>query len=351
MRADAPRPVDGDPVTSRAPRATPTTPRSRPVGAATRGTLLLNPRSGGGKVGRHDLETEAARRGITPVVMRPGDDLRVLAERAVLAGADVLGVAGGDGSQAPVADIAQRHGVALVCVPAGTRNHFAHDLGVDRADVVAALDAFGAAIERRVDLAAVGDRVFVNNASLGLYAAVVQSQSYRHAKIGTALRMLVRLRGPGTAAFDLRLERPDGVGERGAELVVVSNNAYRFDTLTGLGTRPRLDGHVLGIVTLTLQRHRDVLTLLAATARGTVDRFAGFREWTAPDLVVESDSPLVDVGLDGEAQRLEPPLVFRSLPGALRVRIPPQQASPVSPSVAAPGAAGSAEHRHDLRPS
>ena len=65
----------------------------------------------------------------------------------------------------------------MVCVPAGTRNHFALDLGLNREDVTGAVDAFAEALERRVDLATVNDRVFVNNCSLGLYAKIVQSPS------------------------------------------------------------------------------------------------------------------------------------------------------------------------------
>jgi hypothetical protein len=122
------------------------------MGPAVRPVLLMNPRSGGGKVERFHLVAEARRRGIEPVVLGPGDDLLRLAERAVAGGPDVLGMAGGDGSQALVAGVATAHDVAFVCVPAGTRNHLAMDLGLDRDDVVAALDAFGAAVERRIDL-------------------------------------------------------------------------------------------------------------------------------------------------------------------------------------------------------
>ena len=112
----------------------------------------MNPRSGGGKVERFHLVQEARRRGIEPVVLGPGDDLRRLAEQAV-AGAAPTCSAGGDGSQALVAGVAAAHDVAFVCVPAGTRNHLAMDLGLDRDDVVGALEAFGAAVERRIDLA------------------------------------------------------------------------------------------------------------------------------------------------------------------------------------------------------
>jgi diacylglycerol kinase family enzyme len=88
-------------------------------------------------------------------------------------------MAGGDGSQALVAAVAAERDIPFVCVPAGTRNHFVLDLGLDRKDVVGALDAYTDGVERRIDLARVGDRVFVNNVSLGVYAAIVQSDDYR----------------------------------------------------------------------------------------------------------------------------------------------------------------------------
>ena len=178
------------------------------VGPAIRPVLLMNPRSGGGKVERFHLVQEARRRGIEPVVLGPGDDLRRLAEQAVARGADVLGMAGGDGSQALVAGVAAAHDVAFVCVPAGTRNHLAMDLGLDRDDVVAALDAFGAAVERRIDLGLVDDQVFVNNATMGLYAKIVQSPAYRDHKVDTALELLPTMLGPRRRPVRPALRRP-----------------------------------------------------------------------------------------------------------------------------------------------
>ena len=145
------------------------------VGRAAYPVLIMNPKSGGGKAEQFHLADECRKRGIEPVVLKPGDDLLQLAEDAIAGGADVIGMAGGDGSQALVASVAARHGVPHVCVPAGTRNHFALDLGLDRSDVVGALDAFTDGVERRIDLAVVNGRTFVNNASLGLYAEIVQS--------------------------------------------------------------------------------------------------------------------------------------------------------------------------------
>jgi diacylglycerol kinase family enzyme len=147
----------------------------RPVPPAGDAVLLINPRSGGGKAERVGLARECTARGIEPVLLRPGQDVVALAEAAVAGGAEVIGMAGGDGSLALVAGVAARNAVPMVVVPAGTRNHLAMDLGLDRDDVTGALDAYGAAVERAVDLGDVNGRAFVNNVSLGLYAQIIRS--------------------------------------------------------------------------------------------------------------------------------------------------------------------------------
>jgi diacylglycerol kinase family enzyme len=149
--------------------------------------LFYNPLSGGGKAERFHLVAEADRRRIATVELTRGEDLEQLVREAITGGADGLAMAGGDGSQAVVAMIAAELDLPYACIPAGTRNHFALDLGVDRDDVVGALDAFVDGGERRVDLAEVNGRVFVNNVSLGLYADAVQRPGYRAAKLQTLL--------------------------------------------------------------------------------------------------------------------------------------------------------------------
>ena len=304
------------------------------VGPTVRPVLLMNPRSGGGKVERFHLVEEARRRGIEPVVLGPGDDLLELAERAVAGGADVLGMAGGDGSQALVAGVAAAHDVAFVCVPAGTRNHLAMDLGLDRDDVVAALDAFGAAVERRIDLGLVGERVFVNNATMGLYAKIVQSPAYRDHKVDTALELLPGLLGPHAAPFDLRFVGPEGTEHQSAHLILVSNNRYELSHPEGFGSRRRLDAGILGIVAARLQSPGEAAGLAQLQASGPTRRPADWLEWTDTSFQVRSGQP-VEVGVDGEAMVLDPPIRFRIAPGALRVRIPPQ-APGYSPAAAVP---------------
>jgi hypothetical protein len=205
---------------------------------------------------------------------------------------------------------AQLPQVPYACVPAGTRNHFALDLGVDRDDVVGALDAFVDGGERRVDLAEVNGRVFVNNVSLGLYADAVQRKGYRDAKLRTLLDTVPDMLGPDGTGLDLRWTGPGGHEHSSGAAILVSNNRYRLGHAVGSGTRPRIDDGRLGITIAG-----------APTGRGGGHLpQRPWREWTAPVFEVDAHHP-VPAGIDGEAAELEPPLRFHIRPGVLRVRI------------------------------
>ena len=295
--------------------------RRQAVTAARHPVLIMNPKSGGGKAERFRLAQECHRRGIDPVVLGPGDDLLRLAEDAVAQGADCLGMAGGDGSQALVAAVAARSGIPFVCVPAGTRNHFALDLGLDRDDVVGALDAFAAGTERRIDLASVNGRTFVNNASLGLYASITEQSQYRDAKLRTAAAVLPDLLGPDAEPLGLSFTGPDGTSYPSAQMILVSNNPYQLAHAGGRGTRKRIDGGVLGVVTARIAGAADAAQFAALQAAGQTRRFPGWLEWSTPRFEIRSAGP-VQLGVDGETLAMDSPLLFRSEPGALTVRLP-----------------------------
>ena len=197
-----------------------------------------------------------------------------------------------------------------------------------------ALDAFGQAVERRIDLGLVGDRVFVNNATAGLYAKIVQSPAYRAHKVGTALGLLPAMLGPDATPFDLRFTGPDGTRHASAHLILVSNDRYRLGSGEGFGSRRHIDGGTLGIVAATFQSSAEIARLLESGASGRNWRPPGWVEWTDTSFEIDSDQS-VEVGLDGEALVLDPPVRFRTLPGALRVRIP-LGAPGYSPAAAAP---------------
>jgi diacylglycerol kinase family enzyme len=288
-----------------------------------RPVLFVNPWSGGGKAAKVGLAAEASSRGIRTVELRRGDDLEQLVRDAVAAGADGLAAAGGDGTQAIVATAAAEHGLPYACIPAGTRNHFALDLGVDRDDVVGALDAFVDGGEHIVDLGEVNGRVFVNNVSMGLYAEAVQSEGYRDAKIRTLLDTAPTVLGPAGSELDLRWSSPDGVAHASAATILVSNNPYRLGRAVGSGTRPRIDTGQLGVAVVP-----------ARGEEGTAGPSSLLRQWSTQAFQIDSAQP-VPLGIDGEAVVLDPPVRFRIRPRALRVRIAPQHPG-ASPSAMQP---------------
>ena len=275
--------------------------------------LFINPASGGGKAVRAELAKHARERGIAVSVVGPDRTLTALVREAVEGGADALGVAGGDGSLALVAAAAQQHDLPLVCVPAGTRNHFALDLGVDRHDLVGALEAFTDGVERLIDMGSVNGRLFLNNVSLGIYGEAVRQPAYRGAKGRTLFETAREVLGPSAPAPELSLADDQEREHRNPAVVLVSNNRYALDRPLAQGTRPKLDSGCLGVIVLDAPGTRTPA-----------------RAWTATSLKVDGPAP-VHAGIDGEAVDLSPPLDFEVLPSALRVRISSRHPG-VSPS-------------------
>jgi diacylglycerol kinase family enzyme len=278
--------------------------------------LIMNPRSGGGKVTKFGLKGKAEALGAEVALLEgPGPvDVGELARTAVADGADLLGVAGGDGTQALVAGIAAEHDVPLLVISAGTRNHFALDLGLDREDPSRCLDALTDGVELRIDLGVIGGRPFVNNASFGAYAAIVQSPAYRDDKRRTTTEMLPDLlvgqSGPRLVA------RAENVTVEGPQAVLVSNNVYGTDDIAGLGRRARLDRGTLGMLAVTVQSAAQAAGLL----RGRNSR--GLTRLTGREVVIDANAPQIPVGVDGEALVLDTPVRCVVQPAALRVRVP-----------------------------
>ncbi len=278
--------------------------------------LIMNPRSGGGKVGRFGLREKAEALGARVLLLEgPGEvDVTELARKAAAEGADLLGVAGGDGTQALVADVAASLGIPFLVVPAGTRNHFALDLGLDRADPAKALDALRDGVLLRVDLGRAGPHPFVNNVSFGAYAEVVQSPSYRDDKTRTTLELLPDLLVGHQGA---RLAATAGdTALSGSQALLVSNNPYGTGDIAGLGRRARMDGGELGVVGVKVSGAVQAAGLL----RGR--RAAGLTRVTAREVVVDADRERIPVGVDGEALLLSVPVRCEARPGALSVLVP-----------------------------
>ncbi|MFI1505467.1 diacylglycerol/lipid kinase family protein [Streptomyces sp. NPDC020597] len=288
-----------------------TPPPRRPV-------LIMNVRSGGGKVVKHDLAARAEALGARVILLGVDDgyvDPAAEARRAVAEGADLLGVAGGDGTQALVAGVAAELDVPFLVVAAGTRNHFAMDLGLDRTDPVRSLDALTSGVELRVDLGDVSGRPFVNTVSFGAYAEIVQSPDYRDAKAATALDHLPELL-QGASGPVLHV-RTDDTAVHAPQALLVSNNAYaRADPLGG-GRRPRLDSGLLGVIGLRVEGAAQAAELALLG-----ERAGSITSVTSKRVVVEADRERIAVAVDGEALELDIPVVCTVRPAALRVRVP-----------------------------
>ncbi|MFG2790289.1 diacylglycerol/lipid kinase family protein [Streptomyces sp. NPDC048419] len=294
----------------------PAVPAEGPAPRVERAVLIMNPRSGGGKVERFGLRAKAESLGARVLLLAgPGEtDVSELARRAAAEGADLLGVAGGDGTQALVADVAAGLDLPLLVIPAGTRNHFALDLGLDREDPSKALEALRDGVELRVDLGRAGGRPFVNNVSFGAYAEVVRSSAYRDGKTRTTLELLPDLLlGEKGATLTARA---GGTLFTSPQALLVSNNPYGTGDIAGLGRRARLDGGVLGAVGVVVNSAAQAAGLL----RGR--HAAGLTQATAAEVVVDADRPSIPAGIDGEALVLPVPVHCVVRPHALRVLVP-----------------------------
>lgn len=288
----------------------------RPASESRHPFLIMNPRSGGGKVNRFALREKAEALGAEVLLLEgPAEiDVAEAARKAAAAGADLLGVAGGDGTQALVADVAASLGLPFLVIPAGTRNHFALDLGLDRDDPSKALDALCDGVELHVDLGRAAGRPFVNNVSFGAYAEVVQSPAYRDGKTRTTLELLPDLLLGHEGA---RLTARAGAHTFSApQALLVSNNPYGTSDVAGLGRRARLDSGELGCVGVNITSAARAAALVAGR------RSSGMTRTTATDVVVEADREWIPVGVDGEALRLRVPVHIEIRPLALRVLVP-----------------------------
>jgi diacylglycerol kinase family enzyme len=297
--------------------------RDRGRGLTARPFLLVNPRAGDRAPTADDLIAAARKREIEARALGPDEDAASLARDAAERGASSLGVAGGDGSLAPVAAVALEAQIPFVPVPFGTRNHFSRDVGLDRDDPIAALDAFGG-VERRVDVGLVQGRLFLNNVSLGLYASLVHDPDHetKNRLVATA-RLVPAAFGRARQPLELVFEANGKRDERRALVCLVANNGYELaGGLAALGGRPKLDEGRLYAYVIEASKRRTLLALLGRAAAGRLERARGWTEWAAPSFRIEARRPRVHAAIDGEPAVLEPPIELEIRPRALRILLP-----------------------------
>ena len=284
------------------------------AGRVDRPVLIVNRWSGGGKAEALGLADAAQRAGIEVVVLERGDDLAELARQAADRGADALGMAGGDGSLGVVASVAVERGLPFFCVPVGTRNHFALDMGLDRDNPLDALRALSGGEQITIDYGLVGGRVFLNNVSLGIYPKAVRKEGYRDEKVKSFLDALTAGAGSGDERPDLCFETPDGQAFETTPLMMISNNEYVLTGPPDFARRRRLDGGLLGVA---------VMTGVPRDATETLDLRRGDLEtWTTDSYFVNARGGVVEAGVDGESIDFPAPVEFEIRPAGLRVLLP-----------------------------
>ncbi len=276
--------------------------------------LIINSWSGDGKAEKFALADEARKANVRPIMLERGDDLVRLAHDAVSAGADAIGMAGGDGSLGLVAGVAVERDVPFFCVPIGTRNHFALDLGLDRDNPLTALDALRDGDEILIDFGVANGRPFLNNVSFGFYAQAVHREEYRAEKAAILADAITRAASDVNEQAALRYVTPDGRTHERAPLLLVSNNVYKFSGHPDYGRRLRLDSGKLGIGALTNLPEGDITKM-------SLDQLLGLQQWEATSFGIESEEEIL-AGLDGEALEFESPLTISMHPKGLRVLVP-----------------------------
>ncbi|MFL5767863.1 MAG: diacylglycerol/lipid kinase family protein [Actinomycetota bacterium] len=294
-----------------------------------RAFFLMNPWSGGGKVEKFKLDELARSKGAEVVILEKGMDVPSVLRDAAARGADLLGAAGGDGTQALVAEVAAERDLPMIVIPAGTRNHFALDLGLDRDDPRKALEALGPdGVELRIDLGRIGDRPFVNNVSLGAYAEIISDPKYRDAKLATVLAALPEVAG-SEASSGLRVQTPRGEDIQDPNLIQVGNNPYDHGSLKNANRRPRLDTGELGVDVVRFSGARELRELMRDLESGR-NRVGALHRWSAQALTVTGRDGEVAAGVDGEYVTFPSPLEIASRPGVLRIRVPSKREPPLT---------------------
>lgn len=289
--------------------------------------VILN--RGGGSAGadaRNRVAKALAAQSVEASILEvEGQDCADEAARAASEGARAIIAAGGDGTMSTVAGALAGSDTPMALLPLGTFNHFARDLGIPT-DLDQAAGVIAAARVRQIDCAELNGRIFINNSAVGLYPLMVLDREMQQESLGrskrlatavAALRTLIRFHHQ-RLTLTVNEERKASIQ---TPLLFVGNNDYSIE-LPKAGRRDRLDQGRLSVFIL---RKKGRLGLIAASLRA----LAGRPRWddmlaldSVTRLRVESRKSLLKVAVDGETERIAPPLDYRIRPQALRVIAP-----------------------------
>lgn len=284
--------------------------------------LLINPKSGNGRAIKAHIPEAAEAMGIKIHILEKGQDIEKLAEAAIKDGADVLGISGGDGTIGAVAKVAIKHDLPVVVLPGGTRCHFARDLGLDPKKINDAMAGFNG-VERRIDVGTINGRIFLNNASFGLYADIVDNPDYRDNKVAVSRNVMQEHIAGKKKPYSLRIKQ-NGKDFSSAVIVQVCVGRYNSVKLMDLGQREELDTGILQVSLIS--KLDDAMLRNIIKTVGLVQlknhKIKNFYQWDTKTLKVGSKNSSVVVGVDGEREKYKTPVTIKNLPKSLRLYVP-----------------------------
>ena len=291
-------------------------------------TVLIN--GGGGaasrdpQIGEHVAEAFRSAGLEADVRLVSGEECVERCRAVAKHGDDLVVVGGGDGTISSAAAPLVGSETMLGILPLGTLNHFARDLGIpDKLEEAAKLIA--SKKDRRVDVAEMNGRIFINNSAIGLYPLMVRDREVQQERLGrskklamivASVRTLVRF---GHQRLTLTVNDRKAVVD--TPLLFVGNNDYRVD----LGAPGKRESVQDGRLSVFVMRKKTRAGFVAASVR------ALFNRARKDDMVqlehvqrlrVESRRGTLAVSLDGEVVREAPPLDYRIRKKALRVIAP-----------------------------
>jgi diacylglycerol kinase family enzyme len=293
-----------------------------------RAVVIMNAASGVGDrpvEERDHIGAALAAAGIQATIEQvPGDRLTEAARAAAAGGAEAVVMAGGDGTMSAGASALAGGDCPMGVLPLGTLNHFARDLGIPQ-DLEGALAVVAAGMVRRVDVGEANGRVFVNNASMGLYPHAVAAREQQQDERGTG-KWLAMFRA---AIATLRrfplvrvtLKHPQGALRVTTPLVFIGNNRYEM-TLLDLGKRESLDGGELWLYVASNRGRLGFLSLAVRAVLGRLDQARDFLGMAVPEVMIEDRRRTIRIAFDGEVGEVESPLRCRIRPAALPVIVP-----------------------------
>ncbi len=297
--------------------------------------LIMNPKSGNGRAIKAKIDKLAVQRGIEVYVTKKGDNIEALTRKAAKNGADLLGVSGGDGTIGAVAKVAMEQDLPLVVLPGGTRCHFARDIGLNPERIVDALEGFNG-VERKIDAGKINDRIFLNNASFGIYADIVDHDEYRDHKVATTRKTLQDLLNGKRKMYDLRFKDNTGKSHKQAVQLFIGVNPYEVMYMLELGRREKLDTGMLQMTALTKLDDATIRQLVGNFIfSNSLKKNKNIRQWTAQEFTINSGTKTLAAGVDGERENYKTPVKIAIMPKALRLMVPaegarPRQKSPFS---------------------